>query len=84
MLFLRALLSVDNMADSNGQPAVYGNGDGQEAARVGIVFAVLAAVLVALRLSTRFIILRSPGWDDVFVSIGLVCWISFWIRLCLC
>lgn len=32
----------------------------------------LAALVVALRLFTRFFILKSPGWDDLAISIGLV------------
>ena len=32
----------------------------------------LATFIVALRLFTRFFILKSPGWDDLAISIGLV------------
>ena len=79
LLCLRTLLlSVCAiMADSNSQTTVYANGNGQVAARVGIVFAVLAVVLVAMRLSTRLIILRSPGWDDALVVVAMVCEASF-------
>ena len=32
----------------------------------------LATFIVALRLFTRFFVLKSPGWDDLAISIGLV------------
>lgn len=32
----------------------------------------LATLVVALRLFTRFFVLKSPGWDDLAISVGLV------------
>lgn len=32
----------------------------------------LATLVVALRLFTRIFVLRSPGWDDLAISVGLV------------
>lgn len=39
---------------------------------VGVIFTAIAATLVGLRLFTRIIILRSPGVDDLLMSLAFV------------
>ena len=33
----------------------------------------VATFIVALRLFTRYMIIKSPGWDDLAISFALVC-----------
>lgn len=40
---------------------------------VSIVFISVATIVVALRLFTRIRLLNSPGWDDWFLLLALVC-----------
>ncbi|OBT41709.1 hypothetical protein VE00_07821 [Pseudogymnoascus sp. WSF 3629] len=44
-----------------------GNSRGAEIVAIGIVFTTMAAILVSLRFFARFIIIRSPGWDDFLI-----------------
>lgn len=39
---------------------------------VTVTFTALSAVFVALRLFTRFVLVKSPGLDDLLISIALV------------
>ncbi|KAL1959711.1 hypothetical protein VTO42DRAFT_1297 [Malbranchea cinnamomea] len=59
------------MTQSDGHAADYSDPRGEEVSRVGITFATIAGTLVLLRLSSRFIILRSPYWDDLLVTLSL-------------
>lgn len=37
-----------------------------------VTMVVLAAVVVALRLITRYFVVKSPGWDDYMIIIAMV------------
>jgi hypothetical protein len=41
-------------------------------------FTVLASVFVAIRLWTRFRIVKSPGYDDLLIIFALICSITFY------
>jgi hypothetical protein len=41
----------------------------------------LSILLVALRLYTRLLITRCRGWDDLFVTIALVRFVSFYLYI---
>jgi hypothetical protein len=43
------------------------------------IFTVLASVTVAIRLWTRFRIVKSPGYDDLLIISALVCMKSSWV-----
>ena len=36
----------------------------------------LALVIVGLRLITRFLVVKSPGWDDYAITFAAVCLVS--------
>lgn len=44
-----------------------GRSRGAEIVAIGIVFMTMAGILVSLRFFARFIIIRSPGWDDFLI-----------------
>lgn len=48
------------------------NPRGRQAVVVSTVFTVLASIVVALRLYTRFFLVRSPGIEDYGVSLAMV------------
>lgn len=58
---------VDNLGEE--QPVL-----NRRAAILGIVisFQILTIICVIFRLYTRFYIMRSPWWDDLFVALSLV------------
>lgn len=58
---------VDNLGEE--QPVL-----NRRAAILGIVisFQILTTICVLFRLYTRFFIMRSPWWDDLFVALSLV------------
>lgn len=58
---------VDNLGEE--QPVL-----NRRAAILGIVisFQLLTMICVLFRLYTRFFIMRSPWWDDLFVALSLV------------
>lgn len=39
---------------------------------VQISMAAVAVLAVALRLVSRFLVIKSPGWDDYIISLGTV------------
>lgn len=45
------------------QSSVYGT---------AIAFAILSSLVVGARLATRVLIVRKPGWDDLFIGVGYV------------
>lgn len=53
------------------QSAQDGCSRGRDIVVIGIVVTVMAATLVSLRLFTRLIIVRSPGWDDLLIVCSL-------------
>ena len=59
--------AVDNLGEE--QPVL-----NRRAAILGIVisFQILTVICVVFRLYTRFLIMRSPWWDDLFVALSLV------------
>lgn len=59
--------AVDNLGEE--QPVL-----NRRAAILGIVisFQILTVICVIFRLYTRFFIMRSPWWDDLFVALSLV------------
>lgn len=59
--------AVDNLGEE--QPVL-----NRRAAILGITisFQVLTLICVLFRLYTRFFIMRSPWWDDLFVALSLV------------
>lgn len=54
-----------DMSDSHSSDD--GHSRGAEIIAIGIVFTTLSAILVSLRFFTRFVIIRSPGWDDFLI-----------------
>jgi hypothetical protein len=48
------------------------NPRGQQAANISIAFSVIAIFTVALRLWTRFFLVRCPGVEDYFITIATV------------
>ncbi|KAK3613643.1 hypothetical protein LTR56_027759 [Elasticomyces elasticus] len=50
---------------------------------VTLTFAVLASVCVAMRLHTRIVTLKSPGWDDAFVTAALIFNIIYFTAMCM-
>ena len=44
-----------------------------------ITMVVLAAIVVALRLISRYLVVKNPGWDDYMIMIAMVCY-GEWIR----
>jgi hypothetical protein len=42
------------------------------------IFTVLAGLFVAIRLWTRFRIVKSPGYDDLLITFALMCSITFY------
>jgi hypothetical protein len=73
LLFLRFLLPTQYLTSSVMPDSHYarlsddGNSRGAEIVAIGIVFTTMAAILVSLRFFARFIIIRSPGWDDFLI-----------------
>ena len=59
--------AVDNLGEE--QPVL-----NRRAAILGIVISlkILTTICVLFRLYTRFFIMRSPWWDDLFVALSLV------------
>jgi hypothetical protein len=45
---------------------------GSQVVVIGMLFTVIAATTVALRLFTRLVILRSPGREDILIVLALV------------
>lgn len=37
-----------------------------------VTMIVLAAVVVALRLITRYVVVKNPGWDDYMIIVAMV------------
>lgn len=37
-----------------------------------VTMVVLAAIVVALRLITRYLVVKNPGWDDYMIIIAMV------------
>ncbi|KAK6369463.1 hypothetical protein LTR81_027997, partial [Elasticomyces elasticus] len=50
---------------------------------VTLTFAVLASICVAMRLHTRIVTLKSPGWDDAFVTAALIFNIIYFTAMCM-
>ncbi|KAF2993176.1 hypothetical protein E8E13_000879 [Curvularia kusanoi] len=57
------------------------NPRGRQAVVVSTVFTVLASIVVALRLYTRFFLVRSPGIEDYGVSLAMLC--SIGLTICI-
>ncbi|KFY47069.1 hypothetical protein V495_02109 [Pseudogymnoascus sp. VKM F-4514 (FW-929)] len=49
-----------------------GHSRGAEIVAIGTVFTTMAAILVSLRFFARFVIIRSPGWDDFLIFCSMV------------
>jgi hypothetical protein len=47
---------------------------GYQLVAVSVVFASMSTVVVALRLYTRKFLVKSLGWDDLWISLA---WVSF-------
>lgn len=49
-----------------------GHSTGTQTVIIGVVFTVMAAAIVSLRLFIRLVVVQTPGWDDCLIFFSLV------------